>query len=223
VCDAFVLEPYGRPGAVQRYASTNYLLITAIIEKATGATAPALVTQLLLEPLGLEHSFISMGQPLPASLTAAHPWADMDGDGELEDLSGMPRTWIATSTHPVLFATPEDLARWTDALYHHRSVLSAPSMQKMLTYPETAQRDPEGGRYGLGVIDFSERFGMPVIGHGGSSPGYSAAALYLPEHGISLAWMINTGEGPSDLAGALMSRAWEALSEVLHRHLDSTS
>jgi D-alanyl-D-alanine carboxypeptidase len=223
VCDAFVLEPYGGPGEVQRYASTNYLLITAIIEKAAGVAAPELVTQQLLEPQGLDHSFISVGEMLPASLTAAHPWADMDGDGVLEDLSGIPRTWIATLTHPVLCTTPENLTRWTNALLHDRSLLTPGSLRAMLTFPEDIQRDPGGDRYGLGIIDYSDRLGMRVIGHTGSSPGYSAAALYLPDHGVSMAWMINTGEGPGDLAGALMSRTWSGLSDVLRRHLESDS
>jgi hypothetical protein len=89
----------------------------------------------------------------------------------------------------------------------------------MLTYPDPPELDPEGARYGLGVVDFSEILGADVFGHAGSALGYSAAALYLPEYGVAMAWAINTGESPPELAGTLMGRVWRALSSVLFQHL----
>ena len=92
-------------------------------------------------------------------------------------------------------------------------------LEEMLTIPETTLRDPEGGRYGLGVVEYySEILGTRVIGHGGSSLGYSAAALYLPEYGLSVAWSINTGESPRGLADNLMQNTWSNLSQVLSEH-----
>ena len=88
-------------------------------------------------------------------------------------------------------------------------------LQEMLSIPEINLPDPEGGKYGLGVVDFSEILGANVIGHGGSSLGYSSAALYLPEQGIALAWSINTGESPNELANELMENTWASLSQVL--------
>ncbi len=219
VLDSFVLEPYGPPGFAQHYSNTNYLLLTAVLEQATGASVPAEVGRYFLDPLNLEHTFITMGEPLPARFPAAHPWIDVDRDGDLDDLAGIPITWIATLTHPVIFTTAEDLVRWMQALYYDRSVLNAGSLKEMLTYPETTLGDPDGGRFGLGVVDFTERLEVPVIGHAGSALGYSAAALYLPEYGTSMAWLLNTGEGPPDLAAAIMGHTWSSLSEVLRNHL----
>jgi D-alanyl-D-alanine carboxypeptidase len=215
VLDRFVGAPYGPPGYAQHYSSTNYLLLTAIIEQTTGAPVPDEVKRRFLEPLELDHTVMSMGELPPPSFTVAHPWVDVDFDAGLEDLSGQPQTWIATMTHPVLYSTPEDMARWMHALYHEGRVLSEQSLQEMLTIPETTLPDPEGGRYGLGVVDYSEILGTRVIGHGGSSLGYSAAALYLPEYGLSVAWSINTGESPPSLAQGLMQSTWSNLSQVL--------
>lgn len=218
VLDLFVREPYGPPGYAQHYSSTNYLLLTAIIEQTAGASVPEEVERLFLEPLELDNTFMSMGELPPSSFTVAHPWVDVDFDGGLEDLSGKPQTWIATMTHPVLYATPEDMAKWMQALYNERRVLSGQSLREMLTIPETTLPDPEGGRYGLGVVDFSEILGTRVIGHGGSALGCSAAALHLPEHGLSVAWSINTGESPRRLADKLMQNTWVNLSQVLFEH-----
>ncbi len=218
VIDLFVREPYGPPGHVQHYSSTNYLLLTAIIEKTAGASVPDEVERAFLKPLALDNTFVSMGELPPSYFTVVHPWVDIDFDGDLEDFSGKPQTWIATMTHPVLYATPEDMANWMQMLYHEQRVLSRSSLREMLTIPETTQPDPEGGRYGLGVVDFSEVLGSQVIGHGGSSLGYSAAALYLPEYGLSVAWSINTGESPRKLADNLMQNTWSNLFQVLSEH-----
>ena len=218
VLELFVLEPYGPPGYAQHYSSTNYLLLTAIIEQTAGASVPDEVERLFLEPLELDNTVMSMGELPPSHYTVVHPWVDVDFDGCLEDFSDKPQTWIATMTHPVLYATPEDMARWMQALYHEQRVLSSQSLGEMLTIPETTLPDPEGGRYGLGVVDFSEILGTRVIGHGGSSLGYSAAALYLPEYGLSVAWAINTGESPRGLADNLMQNTWSNLSQVLSEH-----
>jgi len=56
---------------------------------------------------------------------------------------------------------------------------------------------------------------MHAIGHGGSSLGYSAAAIYLPEFSTSVVWLINTGESPPELAGQIMGHFWSSISDVI--------
>jgi D-alanyl-D-alanine carboxypeptidase len=218
VLDRFAGEPYGPPGYAQHYSSTNYLLLTAILERAGGAPVPQQVTGLLLDPLQLHAGFMTMGALPPPEFAVVHPWADVDRDGQLDDLSRVPQTWIATLTHPVLYTTPLDMVRWMQALFEEQRVLSKGSLKEMLAIPEDALPDPEGGSYGLGIIDFSEVLGVNAIGHGGSSLGYSAAAVYLPDLGIALAWAINTGESPRTLADALMRSTWSRLSQALFEH-----
>lgn len=217
VFNQFVLEPYGKPGTVQHYSSTNYLLLTAILEKVSGSSVPDLIDQHFLKPMKLTHTFVSMGDPPPAKYAVAHPWVDYDRDGVLDDLFGIPQTWKVTLTHPVMYSTPIDLVHWMHALYHERSVLEPRLLTEMLTYPEVAEHDPEGGIYGLGVLYNPDILRVEIIGHGGSALGYSAAALYMPEYGVSVAWMINTGENPYQLASQLMEATWSAISKVIVR------
>lgn len=215
VFDAFVLDPYGPPGYAQHYSSTNYLLLTTIIENVTGSTVPDLLESYFLGPFGLENTFVSMGEWPPERYRVAHPWVDVDRDGRLEDLHGIPHTWIASLSHPVMFSTSEDLVRWVHALFDQGDVISSQSLAEMLTIPETTLSDPEGASYGLGMVDYSARLRTRVYGHLGSSLGYSAAALYLPDYNASVAWMINTGESPVDLSGFMMFDTWSALSRVI--------
>jgi D-alanyl-D-alanine carboxypeptidase len=214
VFKTFVLDPYGPPGYAQHYSSTNYLLVTTIIEEATGLTVTDEIERYFLKPMKLENTFVSMGEQPPAKYSVAHPWVDIDRDGNLDDLQGIPLTWIASLSHPVMFSTSMDLVHWMHALYHEGTVIRPNSLEEMLTYPEVSLRDPEGGIYGLGVVDYTYINGTQVFGHLGSSLGYSAAALYLPEYGISVAWLINTGQSPVELAGYMMFDIWSALSDI---------
>jgi len=218
VFSTFVLPPYGSPGRVQHYSSTNFLLATKIIENVTGHSVPFEIQQRFLEPMKLRHTFISMGVEPTVGEAVAHAWMDVDADGVLEDLYGIPKAWQASLTHPVMFATANDLARWMYSLYHDRTVLDSSLMGEMLTFPEVDLPDPEGGIYGLGVVDYSDILGQEAIGHLGSSLGYTAAALYLPEYGLSVAWLINTGQSPHDLAARLMRETWSSVMEVLEKN-----
>lgn len=211
----FVLDPYGPPGYAQHYSSTNYLLVTSILEEATGSPVPDGIESFFLEPLELKNTFVSMGELPPAKYFVAHPWVDFDRDGELEDLHGIPQTWIASLSHPVMYSTSEDLVHWLHALYCEGDVITSSSLAEMLTYPETTLRDPDGDSYGLGVVDYRDRLGTQAYGHSGSSLGYSAAALYLPEYNTSVAWLINTGESPVELSGYMMFDTWSALSRLI--------
>lgn len=214
----FVLEPYGTPGTVQHYSSTNYRLVTEILEIAGGTAVSIQIESHFLEPLNLRHTIMLEEGAPPEQWIVAHPWVDLDQDGKLEDLYGIPVTWKASLTHPVLYTTAEDLARSMHALFYLRSVLSQSSLEEMLTIPNVADPDPDGTAYGLGIVDFTDVLGMSAFGHGGSALGYSAAALYLPEYNAAVAWLVNTGESPVGLASEIMWNTWSALSEVLLRH-----
>jgi hypothetical protein len=161
-----------------------------------------------------------MGEWPPDWFDVARPMVDVDQDGVLEDLTNQSRTWIATLTHPVLFTTPTDLVKWMKALYYDQTILSSVSLNAMLTYPNLSEMDPEGGRYGLGVVDFTDILGVKTFGHAGSSLGYSAAALCLPCHRVLLAWATNTGENPTELANRIMRNTWQYLSSVLFQQLN---
>jgi D-alanyl-D-alanine carboxypeptidase len=221
VFDNFVGEPYAAPGEGQHYSSTNYLLLTAILDRVNRGDLPRELDRAFFIPLGLEHTFLSVGDPPLEGIPVAHPWVDVDGDGDLDDLANRPNRWQVTLTHPVLYSTPSDMAQWLKALYIDKNVLCAESLDEMLAIPEVREYDPEGGLFGLGVVDYSGILGMPVFGHGGSAPGYSAAALVLPEHGAVLAWAFNTGEGPTDLAASLMWDTWSSLSDTIIRNLEA--
>ena len=218
VFNNFVLEPHGSPGETQHYASTNYLLLSEILSQEVDMEIAEAIEGSSLDPLQLENSLVITEGVVPARLNIAHPWVDVDEDGVLDDLKGIPVTWKASLTHPVLFSTPTDLAVWMHELFVEESLLDDDSMEIMLRAPDVGSKDTSGIEYGLGVVDYSAALSESVIGHGGSALGYSAAALYLPEYEVVVVWMLNTGESPPELAADLMGEIWRSLFEVIRTH-----
>lgn len=222
VIASFVSEPYFSPGESWHYATTNYLLLSMIIEAATQSTTFEEIKNRFLKPLNLEHTIGEFTEPIFHDLLITHPWYDANGDGVIEDMSTRPITWLATLLPNLIYSSAGDMAKWINALYHQRTILTQDSLDEMLHFcsPTEDPGEPTVSGYGLGVADFSKFLGLQVYGHGGSHFGYTTAALYLPEYGISICWLINIGADSAAPVDAMMGNIWLSLSEVLFNHLN---
>ncbi len=70
-------------------------------------------------------------------------------------------------------------------------------------------------QYGAGVgIYRTGPFG-PVYGHGGWIPGYSSSLRYYPDHGIAIAFQINTDIGIVDDTTPVMREMEARLAEIV--------
>ena len=180
----YLKEPYFAPGTGYRYSNTNYLLAAMIVEKATGSTLAAELRERFWGPLGLESARVPLEEPYPELL--AHVWGDnFEKDGTFRDITSLPRVSHDSIGCPSVFMTPRDLARWTHALFHG-DVVGRASLAEMAAFGRQ-------GSYGLGLGRFSrlETAGMRAWGHGGGSIGTEAFMVYLPDHDVCIALMIN--------------------------------
>jgi hypothetical protein len=119
---------------------------------------------------------------------AARPWFDADGDGALDDISSKGRAWMTGRSPAMVFASADDLARWTQALYGGR-ILRQTSLNEMVRFRRPAPGEPYSG-FGLGTGEL--RFGgREIWGHLGWQYGYTAAMLHLPARKTSIALLIN--------------------------------
>jgi D-alanyl-D-alanine carboxypeptidase len=182
----YLKEPYFPPGTGYRYSNTNYLLAAMIATRATESTLAVQMRQRFWRPLGLASASLPLEEPYPADM--AHVWGDNFEKGTgIRDLTFLPRASHDSITYGSagVFMTARDLARWTHALFRGK-VIRASSLAEMRTF------GPEGP-YGLGLERFGWRFagGARAEGHGGGNIGTTAYVVHLPEHGVSLAVMIN--------------------------------
>jgi CubicO group peptidase (beta-lactamase class C family) len=89
--------------------------------------------------------------------------------------------------------TAGDLARWTHSLFHGK-VVGGASLAEMEAFGDR-------GSYGLGLQRFRrlKTAGLRSWGHGGGSIGAEAFMVYLPDHDVCLALMINRFGGRGSL------------------------
>jgi D-alanyl-D-alanine carboxypeptidase len=185
------------PGTGWNYSSTpGYALLRMMIPRITGVDIPTVSKNRIWAPYGMNSSFVYMGGELPGNI--AHCWLDQNGDGFYDDFSIWSRTAIASATGGEVFSTPLDLVNWIRALYHDRTVFSQEILDQMLDFysPCTGEEEMCAG-YGLGAFRFNPDLfnSLTVIGHSGNAEGWAAVCGYLPDYGISMAFMDNTQKG----------------------------
>ncbi|MEJ2078041.1 MAG: serine hydrolase [Acidobacteriota bacterium] len=184
------------PGRQFRYSGGGYTVVQQLMMDVTGREFPGLMSDLVLEPVGMKHS--TFEQPLPEARRSRAAVAH----GE----SGKPLTG-SWHTYPEkaaagLWTTPSDLAKFAIEIrrsYHGLSerLLSQRLARTMLT--------PELGDYGLG-------FALPSAGvfrfqHGGGNAGYRCGLVLSVESGDGVVIMTN-----SDSAEPLMSEVISAIA-----------
>lgn len=170
----YIGEPYFAPGTAFHYSNTGYLLLGLVIEKAAGRSVMEAYRERFIEPLGLSSIYLrNVESPTGES---PHPYSYFNPSGNERDMSSTPDTAYFSSawTAGGLFASIEDLARWTHALWSG-SLLSAKSYQEMITW------NPVGGaeKYGLAVWSQSTSRGEFYV-HSGHVPGFRSYAGYSP-------------------------------------------
>jgi D-alanyl-D-alanine carboxypeptidase len=216
----YLREPYFAPGRGFRYSNTNYLLAAMIVEKATGSTLAVELRKHFWQPLGLTSARLPLEEPYPETL--AHVWGDnFEKGGAYRDITFLPRVSHDSIGCPSVFMTAGDLARWTHALFHGR-VLRRESLVEMEAFGQP-------GSYGLGLQRFPrlKTAGQLAFGHGGGSIGTEAFMVYLPEHGVCFALMINRFGGRCssrllrDLGGITMMQVKPSALFLSFRNLQS--
>jgi D-alanyl-D-alanine carboxypeptidase len=192
------------------YSNTGYLLLGLIVERATGSQVSSQIRDRILDPLNLSSTFFAIEETIDGEI--AHPWADFDFDGVLEDISYAPRTsgestaWASGA----LYSSAEDVALFLRALIRG-TLLDPASLDQMLDF-RTATSDVG---YGLGVqetYDFVDQ--RSGIGHDGGTYGYTARMIALPDRDVYISVLLNhSSANPADDYQAIHSIT-RALAEV---------
>lgn len=101
---AFVLDEPAlfEPGAKYDYSNTNYLLIGKIIDRTLGYSYKQYIRQEILEPLGLTHTFGSLGE-VDASKVFSGYMTDWDGDVRMLDFPAASGSMVATAQDVGIF------------------------------------------------------------------------------------------------------------------------
>jgi D-alanyl-D-alanine carboxypeptidase len=202
----FAPQDLTAPRQRARYSDTGFQLLIAIVERAAGASFGALLTERILVPLGLTHTWLP-GRTDPASPTAT-PAQLFAKDRPLE----LPRMVVSSND---LASTTEDLLRFQRALLAGE-LFSRPATVGLLTERENLLRNAFPLRYGLGTMVFRVgRINAPgrepatLVGHAGATGTW---LFHCPELDVHLAGTVDQGKGQRTPFGIMVRilRAWEA-------------
>jgi CubicO group peptidase (beta-lactamase class C family) len=190
------------PGEKYEYSNSNYHLLGAIVEEATGSSYAEALAQRVLVPAGMTDSF--MDSPAAPTERVAVGYRPTD-DGALKPDTPLDPAWSFAAGG--LFSTAEDLMRFGEALKGDR-LLSEPSKALMWT----PVKDTYG--YGWNVRPPApETLNRRVRMHGGRSQGFTAVFVAFIDDdltGIVLSnnVMADTGTIVKDLAAIVLGEPY---------------
>ena len=216
VLDTEALFPSGSGWS---YSDTGYLLLGLIIEDATGESYYDLVTDRFLKPLGLDATAPSTDREIP-ELAVGYtlkgnpfglPERTMDDAGRL--------VWDPATewTGGGLVSNSRDLAVWGRALFGG-DAMETPYLDRLLDGVPVSP-DAPGIFYGAGVAIYSDTPRGPVYGHGGWIPGYVSSLRHYADHGVTVAFQINSDVGIVDDSTDLVPALEAALADLAIRHV----
>ncbi len=110
-------KPLFKPGETYSYSNTNYILLGMILKKATHKSISTLLSERILIPLNLNHTFLAIEDSLEDNI--AHGWFDVDGDSKLDDFTEFwqPNAFYsALWTAGAMYSTAEETAVFMKAL-----------------------------------------------------------------------------------------------------------
>ena len=170
------------PGDRYRYSNTGYMLLATIVERVSGQTYGTFAGQRIFEPLGMTRSFLyeDAERIVPDRATGYAP----DGAGGYRLVHNYA---FATAGDGQLYTTVGDLLRWSHALM---SDLVGGAELGMVMLSRGTLANGEALDYGAGLA-LGEHRGLATNGHGGSTWGFRAQNIRVPDEDLAVAVLCN--------------------------------
>ncbi len=164
------------PGSQYAYRNTNYALLSLIADKITG-NHEAFLQKEILEPLGLEHTFILNQENYLGIPGITDAYWDVLMEGRLANVSGMQKANVASMKgDDGMVASTRDAVDFLKGLAGGK-LLKPETLALMQQWVPDANGAP---RYGLGLAYYDLDVTY-AIGHSGGGIGAGCVLLYLPE------------------------------------------
>ncbi|WP_340536875.1 serine hydrolase domain-containing protein [Nocardioides sp. GXZ039] len=192
------LDPLAAPGAEHSYSSLNYIVLAAMIERATGRPFADVLRERLLEPAGMSSVRADAGAAEEA-LPPGHRYVA----GRAAPFDS--RIDPATIPAGYLVGTLDDLAAFARIQLDGASGPLDDDDRALLHTSAVDTGDDAG--YGLGWRTWQlPGTDEPMTWHGGAAPGYQSSILLLPERNLAVV-VLQNAYGPFQ-ESRLLDTAW---------------
>lgn len=213
------------PGTSYEYTNSNFMLLGYILEAVTGRSRVDVITQDILEPLGLTQTF------WPTGASAPNPHANGYWNNPLVGIPiiGPLYNNDITALHPsyvdiagCMWTNLDNLQKWCQELRDSTLLTPESHALRMSTFGEVEVGDG-AARYG------TDHSGPPQFGYGlggfinagswygsdGSWPGYDCCVMFEPRTGTTIAvWENMQTSAPYVLAA--LTRIWYDIAQHLY-------
>lgn len=207
------------PGTAWKYSNTGYVLLGAVVERASGKPYAQVLAERIFRPLGLADTAVDRDTDVVPRRAAGYT-------GDPKAASGFDNAAFISMTYPggagCLRSTAADLCVWHTALLGGR-VLKPQSLTAMTTpavlndgkLPTVSgPKGPVTIHYAFG-LSIGDVPGHRSIGHDGGIPGFQSHLLSLPDEGVTLAVIRNCDGSPGSSAAADEARASNDLNAAV--------
>jgi D-alanyl-D-alanine carboxypeptidase len=185
--------PNFAPGEMVSYSDSNYVLLGIIIRKITGRSPEAVITDKIVEPLGLDSTSFPRTSAMPRPFARGY-YAGDDGMGVLRDYSFVNPAvpWTAGA----MISNLGDLRDWALAL-GTGELLSKKAFRQQRQF-RPINNPGLNVWYGLGMFKL-----QGWIGHNGAIYGYNTAMFFLPSERATILVTANKSTNFSEDALAM--------------------
>jgi CubicO group peptidase (beta-lactamase class C family) len=210
------MQPTSRFGEVYQYsnlmaAAAGYVGASVASPKQDlGAAYDEVMRSKVFEPLGMTHTTFDFSTALSGNFASPH--ADDVGSKTMPARMDMNYSVVPIRPAGGMWTSARDLSKYLQmelALGQLPGGKQLVSKETLLERRKGQVQTSEDATYGMGLV-VSTRYGIPVVGHGGSLFGYKSQMIFLPDHGVGAVILTN-----SDTGGYLTGLFGRRLLEVL--------
>lgn len=169
------------PGEQWAYSDSGYVLLGAVIEKASGMSYAEFVQQRIFTPLGMtQSSYDTTARIVPGRVA-----------GYTRTKAGYEHAAYLSMALPhaagALASSVDDLARWDAALYTNK-LLKQDTIQRAFRSATLSNDQPTGYGYGWTIGNYE---GHTINEHNGDVNGFSTQMMRLPSDKVYVAILTN--------------------------------
>lgn len=202
-------------GAAYNYTNSNFLLLSLILENASGLTFEQVYQQQVFSPLALNSAYYSEEQPIPDGCVKGY--ADVYGNGQYVESEFLYKDELGIGGDGGIAINAFDLATFFEQMMKG-NLISESSLTEMTNWFDLpsnsiAEDDILGQtENGFGIERFNTSYSS-AVGHTGGIDGFSTIALYFPEEDMTLILLLNSA-GSEEAGDAIDQIFEEVLREM---------
>lgn len=190
----------GNPGERFEYNNFNYILLSYIIQKVTGANYTEWISQHVLMPAGMNHSGLDFPGRKSAKEALGYELDPSNGTWRHQDDQDVAMAAGAGA----LYTTIGDLYKWSRSI-SEKKLMSGVDYKMAQT--------PVKGNYGMGWM-IENKEGLTWVGHTGSITGFVAWFAYYPKQDMTIIFLsnykdINANQLIHDLTAVAFNKPYE--------------